>query len=61
MFVELNTQLKPREKKVYNFVFDLDDKSGELKELEAILFRTNFNRTDKIQFAKVNMELALPK
>ena len=59
MFVELNTQLKPGEKKVYRFVFNLDDKSGELKELEAILFRTNFNRTDKMLFAKVELQLGL--
>jgi nitrate/TMAO reductase-like tetraheme cytochrome c subunit len=59
MFVELNTQLKPGEKKIYNFVFDLDGKCGELKELEALLFRTNFNRTDKTQFAKVELELGL--
>ncbi len=57
MFVELNTQLKPGEKKIYCFVFDLDDKSGELKELEALLFRSNFNRTDKTLFAKVELQL----
>ncbi|MBT6045900.1 MAG: hypothetical protein HOG49_03670 [Candidatus Scalindua sp.] len=59
MFVELNTQIKPGEKKIYSFVFDLDDKSGELKELEAVLFRSNFNRTDKTLFAKVELQLGL--
>ena len=39
MFVELNTQLKPVEKKIYAFVFDLDEKNNLMKELEAILFR----------------------
>ncbi|MDR4499259.1 MAG: cytochrome c family protein [Candidatus Scalindua sp.] len=53
MFMELNTQLKPGEKKIYSFVFDLDDKSAELKELEAILFRTNFKRTNKILLAEI--------
>ena len=57
MFVELNNQIKPREKKICNFVFDLDDKSGGSNELEAILLRTNFNRTDKTRFAKVELQL----
>ncbi len=57
MFLELNTQLKPGENKIYSFVLDLDDKSGERNELEAILLRTNFNRTEKTQFAIVNLEL----
>ncbi|MCR4343831.1 MAG: hypothetical protein NUV44_03610 [Candidatus Scalindua sp.] len=57
MFVELNNQIKPREKKIYNFVFDLDNKSGDHNELEAILLRTNFNRTDKTLFAKIELYL----
>ncbi len=61
MFVELNTQLKPGEKRIYHFVFDLDGEKSRANELEAILFRTNFNRTDKIQFAKAKMELDQPR
>ena len=57
MFVELDTQLKPGEKKIYDFVFDLEDKDSWAKDLEAILFRTNFNRTDKTQFAKAKFEV----
>ncbi len=57
MFVELNTQLKPGEKKIYNFVFDLGEEEIWVKELEAILIRTNFNRTDRRQLAKVKSEL----
>ena len=59
LFVELNTQLKPGEKKIYNFVFDLDGKDNWVNELEAIILRTNFNRTDKTQFAKVELQLGL--
>jgi hypothetical protein len=59
MFVELNTEIKPGEKKIYNFVFDLDDESGELNELEAILFRTNFNRTDKTLLAEAELQLGV--
>ncbi len=55
MFVELDTQLKPGEKKIYNFAFDLDEEGIGVEELEAIVFRTNFDRTDKTQFAKVNI------
>jgi len=61
MFVELNTQLKPGEKKIFSFVFDLDSKNNGAKELEAVLFRTNFKRTDKTLFAKVEIELDLQK
>lgn len=57
MFVELNTQLKPGVKKIYSFVFEIDDESNEAKELEAILFRTNFNRTKKTLLAKAELEL----
>lgn len=57
MFVELNTQLKPGVKKIYSFVFDIDDESNEAKELEAILFRTNFNRTKKTLLAKAELAL----
>ncbi len=59
MFLELNTHMKPGEKKIYRFVFDLEDKNNPAKELEAVLFRTNFNRTDKTLFAKVELELNL--
>jgi len=57
MFVELNSQLKPGEKKIYNFVFDLDGKNSGVKGLDAVLFRTNFDKTDKTQFAIVKMPL----
>ncbi len=60
MFVELNTQLKPGEKKIYNFMFDMNNERNEVKELEAVLFRTNFNRTKKTLLAKVELELGLP-
>jgi hypothetical protein len=58
MFVELNTQIKPGEKKIFNFVFGTDGNSGEPGKLEAILFRTNFNKTDKTLFAKVELEVS---
>ena len=61
MFVELNTQLKPGEKKIYNFTFDIDDESNKAKELEAVLFRTNFNRTNKTLLAKAELELDTPQ
>jgi hypothetical protein len=57
MFLELNTQLKPGEKKIYNFVFDLDEEDNWVKELEAIILRTNFNRTKKTLLAKVELEV----
>jgi len=57
MFVELNTQLNPGEKRRVNFIFDLKDKNSGMKGLEAILFRTNFDRVDRTEFAKVEMEL----
>ena len=60
MFVELNTQLKPGVKKIYSFVFDIDGENG-VKEMEAVLFRTNFNRTNKTLLAKAELELGLPK
>jgi hypothetical protein len=60
MFVELGTQLKPREKKIYSFEFDIDGENG-VKELEAVLFRTNFNRTEKTLLAKVELELGTPQ
>ncbi len=60
MFVELDTQLKPGEKKIYSFEFDLDSENG-VKELEAVLFRTNFNRTKKTLLAKVGLELRVPQ
>ncbi len=61
MFLELGTQLKPGEKKIYNFVFDLDDEVNGAKEIEAVLLRTNFDRTDKTQFAKVELQLNLQR
>ncbi len=60
MFVELDTQLKPGEKKIYSFKFDIDSQNS-VKELEAVLFRTNFNRTEKTFFAKVGLELRAPQ
>jgi hypothetical protein len=56
MFLEMNTQIKPGEKKVYSFEFDIDGENG-VKELEAVLFKTNFNRTEKTLLAKVELEL----
>ena len=57
MFMELNTQLNPGEKRIVNFTFDLKGKNSVLKWLEASLFRTNFDRTDRTEFASVKMEL----
>ncbi len=57
MFVEMGTQLKPGDKKIYSFEFDIDGENG-VKELEAVLFRTNFNRTKKTLLAKVELELS---
>ncbi len=61
MFVEMDTQLKPGEKKIFNFAFDLDEEVKWVKELEAVVFRTNFDRTDKTLFAKVKLELVQSK
>ena len=57
MFVELNTQLNPGEKRIVNFIFDLKGKKSGVKGLEASLFRTNFDRADRTEFASVKMEL----
>jgi hypothetical protein len=57
MFLELNTQLNPGEKRIVNFIFDLKDRDSRLKGLEAIIFRTNFDRVDRTEFAKVELEL----
>ncbi len=59
MFVELNTQIKPGEKKIYSFAFDLDNEGSETEVLEALLLRSNFNRTDKTLFAKVELQIGL--
>jgi hypothetical protein len=59
MFIEMGTQLKPGEKRVYSFEFDIDGENG-VKELEAVLSRTNFNRTEKILLARVELELGTP-
>ena len=59
MFIEMGTQLKPGEKRIYSFEFDIDGENG-VKELEAVLFRTNFNRTEKTLLAKVERELDSP-
>lgn len=62
MFAELGTQLKPGVKKIYSFIFELEGKSGELNELEVILLRTNFDRTDQTLLAKVELKLdSLPR
>ena len=60
MFIEMGTQLKPGEKRVYSFEFDIDGENG-VKELEAVLSRTNFNRTEKTLLAKVELELGIPQ
>ncbi|GJQ60228.1 MAG: hypothetical protein SCALA701_30290 [Candidatus Scalindua sp.] len=53
MFVELNTQLKPLEKREYPFSFAVDEFDGEMSTLEALLYRTDFKRVNKALFAKV--------
>lgn len=60
MFIEMGTQLKPGEKKIYSFEFNIDSENG-VKALEAVLFRTNFNRTEKTLLAKVALELSTPQ
>jgi hypothetical protein len=57
IFVEMDTQLKPMEKRTYPFTFDIDGTDKETKELEAILFRTDFNRTNKVLLAKVELRI----
>ncbi|GAX59297.1 hypothetical protein SCALIN_C01_0228 [Candidatus Scalindua japonica] len=59
MFLEMNTQLKPGEKRVFKFHFDMDDISSEHMGLEAVLFRTNFDRTDKTEFSKAELYLGI--
>ncbi len=49
--------MKPREKRVYSFTFDIDDGKNGVKKIEAILIKTNFNRTYKTLLAKEEMEL----
>ncbi|MFQ5686833.1 MAG: multiheme c-type cytochrome [Candidatus Scalindua sp.] len=60
MFIDMGTQLKPGEKKIYSFEFDIDNENG-VKELEAVLFKTNFNRTKKTLLAKVELGLGTPQ
>ncbi|MFQ5714100.1 MAG: multiheme c-type cytochrome [Candidatus Scalinduaceae bacterium] len=57
IFVEMDTQLEPMEKRKYPFTFNIDGINTVAKELEAILFRTDFNRTNKTLLAKVELEL----
>lgn len=61
MFVEMGTQLKPKEKRIYPFEFDIDYKKSEIKELEAVVFRTDFNRVNKTLLAKVEIKLNPPR
>ncbi|MBO1223175.1 MAG: hypothetical protein JYX80_01985 [Candidatus Scalindua sediminis] len=60
IFVEMDTQLKPMEKRKYPFAFDIDGTNKAAKELEAILFRTDFNRTNKTLLAKVESKIGTP-
>ncbi len=55
IFVEMGTQLKPMEKRKYPFTFDIGDTDKGVKELEAVFFRTDFNRTNKVLLAKVEL------
>ncbi len=57
MFLELNTQLEPKKKRVYGFTFNIDDGKNGVKKLEASLFRTNFNRTSNTLLSKEVIEL----
>ena len=59
MFIEMGTQLKPNEKRILPFTFDVKEVffNNENKELEAVLFKTNFDRTNKILLAKEELKL----
>ena len=52
MFIELGTQLKPKEKRVVPFSFNIDDISSKIYKIEATLSRTDFNRILNILLAK---------
>ncbi|MCP5005190.1 MAG: hypothetical protein GY941_14830 [Planctomycetes bacterium] len=52
MFVELGTQLKPLELREYLFSFPGDNLACENGSLEALLYITGFDRTDKILLAE---------
>ena len=52
MFIELGTQLKPKERRVVPFSFNIDDISNEMKKIEATLSRTDFNRIQNILLVK---------
>ncbi len=48
------------EKRKYPFTFDIDDTDDTDKgarDLEAVFFRTDFNRTNKVLLAKVELEV----
>ncbi|MDR4506294.1 MAG: cytochrome c family protein [Candidatus Scalindua sp.] len=57
MFVELGTQLKPMEKREYFFSFAIDEIAEEITDLEAILYRTDFKRTNKTVLAKAGLSV----
>jgi hypothetical protein len=57
IFVEMDTQLKPMEKRKYPFTFDIDGTNKGAKGLEAVFFRTDFNRINKVLLAKVESKL----
>ncbi len=57
LFMELDTQLKPGEKRMYSFLFDIDGSKNNPKKIEASLFRTNFSRTKNTLLANEEMEL----
>lgn len=54
LFIEMETQLKPKEKRAYPFSFNVND---EARELEAVLLKTDFNRINKTILAKMDMEI----
>lgn len=57
IFAEMDTQLKPMEKRRYPFTFETDGINKETKELEAILFRTDFDRTNNTMLARVELRI----
>ena len=57
LFAELGTQLKPKEKRIYFFNFDIDRNNDEIRELHALLYRTDFTRTNKILLAEIEFRI----
>lgn len=57
IFVELGTELKPKEKRIFLFTFAIDRNREEIGELQALLYRTDFKRTNKILLAEIEWRI----